>query len=329
MRHHRPTALRSLVAQVELFGWFARLRDAGIMITGLALGAPVLSFIAGFPAANFVDSSQLSILLLYVPACIHGGVQCAGHFKILVLGWSACYGTSKGEKWGPRVKHFQMCFVAGLALLAVGAFSSTLPLFAIKGRSMAAALSGILGVVYLTPQSAGGATVAGIWEKINALEAAGQPLPADLQQWKVRTTAGIWAKINALEAAGQPLPADLQQWKVGTTGLLSAALVARHKKARQAADVAAAAAPPEAPLPDDPFQRRLENARRSIKHYDYNKKFNGNIAWTAEMDAAIVAIVEASNGGAMKWKTSMVGTILQPLATPEEVKGRWIHLVAK
>ena len=60
---------------------------------------------------------------------------------------------------------------------------------------MAAWLSNVLGVPYLTPQTAGGQaggeTVAAIWKKIHEYENATppQPLPADLAEWKAKVGA--------------------------------------------------------------------------------------------------------------------------------------------
>ena len=96
---------------------------------------------------------------------------------------------------------------------------------------MAAMLTEWLGVIYLTPSSAGGAAVAATWELIRAHEAANQPLPADLALWKERSgvvaggeaVAAIWERIRAHEAANQPLPADLALWKERSGPAASAA----------------------------------------------------------------------------------------------------------
>ena len=47
------------------------------------------------------------------------------------------------------------------------------------------------------------------WAQIHALEAAGQPLPADLAAFKATSVAAKWEQIHALEAAGQPLPVHI------------------------------------------------------------------------------------------------------------------------
>ena len=61
-----------------------------------------------------------------------------------------------------------------------------------------------LGVIYLTPSSAGGAAggaaVAATWERIRAHEAANQPLPADLALWKERSSQGLWERTSSSQA---------------------------------------------------------------------------------------------------------------------------------
>ena len=52
---------------MELFNWFDRMRTEGIEICGLTFGEKVIKFISGFSGANFVDSSTLSIMLIYIP----------------------------------------------------------------------------------------------------------------------------------------------------------------------------------------------------------------------------------------------------------------------
>ena len=139
--------------QVLLFQWFARQLSKGNDFTGLALAEPVIFYIAGISGANFVDGSTTQVLLILVPA-VEG--RCAAHFKIVLLGFSQCYLTAKGNGSGPRLKHFMMQFVAGLAMLAARGFSTTSPLYGIKDTTMAAWLSSMLGVTYVTPQTACG-----------------------------------------------------------------------------------------------------------------------------------------------------------------------------
>ena len=43
------------------------MRTEGIEIRGLTFGEKVIKFISGFSGANFVDSSTLSIMLIYIP----------------------------------------------------------------------------------------------------------------------------------------------------------------------------------------------------------------------------------------------------------------------
>ena len=130
----------------------------------------MLNYIAGISGAEFSDTSGLSILLLYIPASNEG--DGLAHLKLIIFGWSACYGCARGEGFGPKLKHATMQFVAGLAMLPKRQFTTESPLYGIKHVGMAAMLSGWLGVVFLTPSSAGGAAVAAIWERIRAHEAA-------------------------------------------------------------------------------------------------------------------------------------------------------------
>ena len=182
----------------------------------------MLSYIAGISGAEFSDTSGLSILLLYIPASNEG--DGLAHLKLIIFGWSACYGCARGEGFGPKLKHATMQFVAGLAMLPKRQFTTESPLYGIKHVGMAAMLSEWLGVVFLTPSSAGGAAqgaaVAAIWERIRAHEAANEPLPADLALWKKRSggaaNMAIWERIHTLEAANEPLPADLALWKASS-----------------------------------------------------------------------------------------------------------------
>ena len=161
--------------------------------------------------------------MVYIPASDQG--DGLAHLKLIIFGWSACYGCARGESFGPKLKHATMQFVAGLAMLPKRPFNTESPLYGIKQVGMAAMLTEWLGVIYLTPSSAGGEAVAATWERIRAHEAANQPLPADLALWKERSgplaVAAIWERIRAHEAANQPLPADLALWKersgVGTS----------------------------------------------------------------------------------------------------------------
>eukprot|EP00900_Chrysochromulina_parva_P007457 jgi/Chrpa1/16712/Chrysochromulina_OHIO_Genome00022744-RA len=183
------------VNKIAFFAWLERVYvRKGIMILGIALAEPVLNYIAGISGAEFSDTSGLSILLMYIPASDEG--DGLAHLKLIIFGWSACYGCARGEGFGPKLKHATMQFVAGLAMLPKRQFTTESPLYGIKHGGMAAMLSEWLGVVYLTPSAAGGAAVAAIWERIHAHEAANEPLPADLALWKKRSgvaaVAAIW-----------------------------------------------------------------------------------------------------------------------------------------
>ena len=193
---HRFTVLFRL-PQIAFFAWLERVRvRKGIMILGIALAEPVLSYIAGISGAEFSDTSGLSILLLFIPASDEG--DGLAHLKLIIFGWSACYGCARGESFGPKLKHATMQFVAGLAMLPKRPFNTESPLYGIKQVGMAAMLTEWLGVIYLTPSSAGGAAVAATWELIRAHEAANQPLPADLALWKERSA--IWERTSSSQA---------------------------------------------------------------------------------------------------------------------------------
>ena len=75
-----------------------------------------------------------------------------------------------------------------------------------------------LGVVYLTPSSAGGAAVAAIWERIRAHKAANQPLPADLALWKERSGVGT-SSSQAKENMANILSAQPHLLRLVATGV--------------------------------------------------------------------------------------------------------------
>ena len=102
-----PTAPASPHANApQFFKWAARIAKASpsIQLTALPLGLEAIKFISGVSAAEFFDTWGLSVWIVFVPAT----ATVVAHAKVVVFGYSACHGNTKGDRWGARIKHYTM-----------------------------------------------------------------------------------------------------------------------------------------------------------------------------------------------------------------------------
>ena len=137
----------------------------------------------------------------------------------------------------------------------------------------------------------------GTWARIDALLAAGRPLPADLPAWKAKTTAGVRERINALEAAGEELPADLAAWKAKAKTRLDR--IYEHY-VKQYAEVAAAGVP--SADASKSFETKIATARAKVQEnvmkgkymYKRQKGDNGAFHWDQAADTKLINAVEAA-----------------------------------
>ena len=203
----------------QLHGWFARMAaEKGIIFTALPLSVSFVSFIAGYSGANFMDTSGLSIWLVFVPAI--AGV-CEAHAKFVVFGYSQCYGLTKGDFFGAKLKFGAAMFVRGLAGKFFTPFSQESPFYWLNFSEFAPRLTNALGgVLYLTPSTVGGvmggAVMSDIWAivrtKLEDLPSLLLNPSEDLAMWLDATPQGKMIMIKRYLAGKQAIPQHLWDW---------------------------------------------------------------------------------------------------------------------
>ena len=85
---------------------------SGVDFTAIALPHFIISYIAGVPAHCLWTPRPLNLVVVVPPIPEN---SCRSSSLILVFGHSGSHGNWQGERWGARVKHWQMAFIMGLA----------------------------------------------------------------------------------------------------------------------------------------------------------------------------------------------------------------------
>ena len=185
--------------------------EKGIIFTALPLSVSFVSFIAGLGCQLY---GHLRPLDLAVPAI--AGV-CEAHAKFVIFGYLQCYGLTKGDFFGAKLKFGAAMFVRGLAGKFFTPFSQESPFywlnfseFAPRSRTRSAASSTSFR------RSMGGAVMSDIWAivrtKLEDLPSLLLNPSEDLKMWLDATPQGKMIMIKQYLAGKQAIPQHLWDW---------------------------------------------------------------------------------------------------------------------